>query len=571
MSSSAVERRRRAVASVRAQLGLAQVITDPYRWVPHQPTPRQKLWLDLVDCREALYGGAAGGGKTDAILMSHLRYFDVPGYSGLVVMRSYADLSKPKAAMDRAHDWLSGSGATWNGDKKQWRSPAGAILSFGYLETADDKHNYRSAEYQQITPDEVSRFDESSYTFLFSRLRRLKTANVPILMRPATNPPEPGEPGAAWVKQRFLPEDWEPRMAESVTVYWKEGIDARGRVVTRAFVPARLEDNPFLDQEEYEESLSNLDAARYQALRQGDWDAVSRGNIYPTWTDGPNSHHVITWSEFEKVFGVRHIPTHWLGAQGHDSGYDPDPRASVWNWRAAENSGLGGKIFAPREFYSTRVDIDSFADFISEAEAPLSEASRIQYRVMSHEQSSEQATLRRRGYDFQKTKPDVLGGIAQMRHALRIKDLDKPNPFRPWLKGCPDFMVVVDDREIEKAKTSAGMVNFRAEIAAYRYIEPNITAQKGMPRIVPYDFFNHLMDAQRMIAARWFAPIVEKTLEERTEDAMPQHLKQDFVAAQPYDPMLVLARQTAYENTKRQIEEAEMVDGGACSGWSNAL
>ena len=68
------------------------------RYIPHQPHPKQALFLEL-DCQEALYGGAAGGGKTDALLMGALQYVDIPGYAALILMRTFSDLSLPKAGV----------------------------------------------------------------------------------------------------------------------------------------------------------------------------------------------------------------------------------------------------------------------------------------------------------------------------------------------------------------------------------------------------------------------------------------------------------------------------------------
>lgn len=78
-------------------------------FVPHDPTPRQAAFL-MLDCLEAFYGGAGGGGKSDALLMAALYYADIPGYNALIVRRSLADLAMPGALMDRAHEWLDRRG-----------------------------------------------------------------------------------------------------------------------------------------------------------------------------------------------------------------------------------------------------------------------------------------------------------------------------------------------------------------------------------------------------------------------------------------------------------------------------
>ena len=95
------------------------------RWCPHTPTARQAAFLE-VDALEALFGGAAGGGKSDALLMGALQYVDVPGYSALILRRTTTDLALPGAIMDRDGEWLRPTGAHWNDIKKTWRFPSGA-------------------------------------------------------------------------------------------------------------------------------------------------------------------------------------------------------------------------------------------------------------------------------------------------------------------------------------------------------------------------------------------------------------------------------------------------------------
>jgi len=185
-----------------ARLQRLERLTTPRltRYIAHRPTPPQTAFL-LLECREAMYGGAAGGGKSDALLMAALQYVDVENYAALLLRKSYSDLSLPAALIPRAAEWLTTTDAKWNGAEHVWRFPSGASLSFGYLDTEADKYRYQSAEYQFIGFDELTQFSESQYTYMFSRLRRLKGSNVPLRMRGASNP---GGYGHEWVKQRFI-------------------------------------------------------------------------------------------------------------------------------------------------------------------------------------------------------------------------------------------------------------------------------------------------------------------------------------------------------------------------------
>src|SRR5439155_6373928 len=84
-----------------------------------------------------------------------------------------------------------------------WKFPSGAVLRFGYLDTALDIYQYQSAEFQFIGFDELSQFKENDYRYLFSRLRKAKGIDVPLRMRSGSNP---GGVGHEWVKKRFIEE-----------------------------------------------------------------------------------------------------------------------------------------------------------------------------------------------------------------------------------------------------------------------------------------------------------------------------------------------------------------------------
>lgn len=146
------------------------------RYVPHVPHPPQQAFLLLSFLAEVFYGGAAGGGKSDAGLMGALQYADVPGYSALIIRRTFQDLALPGAIMDRADEWLTGTGARKRDGGKLWEFPTAdpnrpATLQFGYAQTHADVKRYQGAEFQYVFVDELTHFEERTYRYLFSRLR----------------------------------------------------------------------------------------------------------------------------------------------------------------------------------------------------------------------------------------------------------------------------------------------------------------------------------------------------------------------------------------------------------------
>ena len=242
------------------------------RYVPYPPTDKQGRFL--LDFRlEAMFGGAAGGGKSDALLMGALQFVDVPGFAALILRKTMVDLLLPGALLDRSKLWLLNSDARKSGST--WHFPSGARIQFGYIAFEKQKYRYQSSEFQYIAFDELTQFTESQYRYMFSRLRRPKLlptdseeqrskkralSKVPLRMRSATNP---GGVGHEWVKRRFIDSERDPR---------------------RKFYPAKLSDNPHVDEEEYTAALSMLDPVTRQQLLDGDWSVRTSGGYFArTW------------------------------------------------------------------------------------------------------------------------------------------------------------------------------------------------------------------------------------------------------------------------------------------------
>jgi len=278
---------------------LQQLLTPKMtKYIPHKPTPKQAAFL-LLPNREAFYGGAAGGGKSEALLMAALQYVDVPGYRAILIRRTYTDLALPGALMDRAAEWLEPykklGEVRWDEKEKTWefyiKDGGKATLTFGYLEHANDKYRYQGAEFQFIGFDELTQIRKSDYLYMFSRLRRLKNANVPLRIRAASNP---GGEGHDWVKERFLEKGFEEN---------------------RVFIPATMYDNPYLDIEEYEAALDELDPITRAQLKEGNWNVKHGGSLFDR-----------NWFEIVNYIpeGLRYVRYWDLAATEKKPGKDPD-------------------------------------------------------------------------------------------------------------------------------------------------------------------------------------------------------------------------------------------------------
>ena len=235
--------------------------TGRHSYVPCVLHAKQRAFLALEHL-EALYGGAAGGGKTEALLADVLRFVGRPGFHALVLRRTFRELNLPGSIMHRAIEWVGRE--LWNDLDKRFTFPGGAILQFGYCESESDLARYKSAQFHRIVVDEITEWREKWFAFLFSRIRRKAGDTIPLGMRAATNP---DGVGADWVRRRFGIEEGE------VVTELREHED-------RAFLPARAEDNPSLDLASYDAALRKLGPVKYKQLRWGQWLRDGEGLVY---------------------------------------------------------------------------------------------------------------------------------------------------------------------------------------------------------------------------------------------------------------------------------------------------
>lgn len=267
------------------------------QFCPEEPSLTQKVFLRTYAI-EALFGGAAGGGKSSALLMSAMQYVDVPGYSAMLFRRTYADLALPGALMDRFQTWIAPyDEVRWNANNYTATFPSGARIGFGYLNNQQDYLRYKGAEFQFIGMDEVTEIREADYRYMFSRLRRPASgplSQVPLRMRAATNP------APNWVRQRFIVE---------------------GKTSGRVFVPSMLTDNPGIDAESYRQTLSALDPIERRRLEFGDWWATTLGSEFTR-----EMFVLVDPMEIPQVTSAARVVRYWdLAATEPSSTYlDPD-------------------------------------------------------------------------------------------------------------------------------------------------------------------------------------------------------------------------------------------------------
>lgn len=272
---------------------------------------------------------------------------------------------------------------------------------------------------------------------------------------------------------------------------------------------------------------------------------------------------VITWSEFEKVFGVKYIPQHWRAACGVDVGYSDGmhPHYSAWTFIAVSslNSPLPNRhfIYRSRMFKNLSIDDQAIAiwnDLLADSDRPYAEyatdftaypplqqhfGSRkyeaggvVKHWQISHERTGEMLTLRQKyGLPFGKVQHyKATDGVAQWNH-MSAPDRTHKHPFKEdeldngyWLLGSPNLFYIVEDKQMEIPVDDKGMRLLREQVEGWDWVKTKIT-ETGLTEERPSKINDDGPDTIKSLLV-WFGQSgTPLTLEEKRIDRLPEVLR----------------------------------------------
>lgn len=269
-------------------------------------------------------------------------------------------------------------------------------------------------------------------------------------------------------------------------------------------------------------NASGLDT--FLAEYQNELNRQKAGKVIPEYNE---EAQIITWSEFEKVYGTRVIPPHWKAKAGLDIGYSDGqfPHYSAWVFVAtsAANSNLPNKVFVYRSmsFRATSIDDQAMAVKPTVME-------KVETWQMSHERTGEMMTLKQK-YGFPFTKFQFYraeDGVAQWRHLSR-PDRTKPNPFKEDEKteeglyrlGNCSLYYIVDDDQRYAPRDDLGHRLLREQVSTWEYVPVKLTAQ-GLTAQKPSKINDDMCDALKGVLALFGPRVTPITPKEEFENQM---------------------------------------------------
>ena len=291
--------------------------------------------------REVFYGGARGGGKSYAMLVDPLRYCTKAAHRALLIRKTMPELRDMITHSQRLYS-KAYPGAKWREQEKEWRFPSGARIEFGYADNMTDALRYQGQSYTWIGIDELPQYPTPDiFNFLRSSLRSVDPT-IPVYLRATGNP---GNIGSQWVKEMFVNPN-----TPNETFYINIDTPVGVKKISRRFIPAKLQDNPYLMQtDDYYAMLSSLPEVQRKQFLDGDWDAFENSSF-------PEFNKTIhTVEPFD-------IPKSWSKFRSCDWGY---ASYACCLWFAVD---WDNNLWVYRELYTSKITADRFAQMVMELE-----------------------------------------------------------------------------------------------------------------------------------------------------------------------------------------------------------
>lgn len=233
----------------------------------------------------SIYGGAAGGGKTYALLLEGCRHTANPAFGAVIFRRTSEEIRMQGGLWDESTGLYTLLNAKPREHELEWRFPSGANVRFEHLQHEKDKFIYQGAQICMLGFDELTHFTKSQFFYMLSRNRSI--CGIRPYCRATCNPD-----ANSWVKEFLAPwlDKSHPLHVESGEILWmtRDGDDIvwsrepsdDAKSVT--FIRATLQDNQILMAKDpgYLASLKAMSLVDRRRLLDGDWDIVEGGNMF---------------------------------------------------------------------------------------------------------------------------------------------------------------------------------------------------------------------------------------------------------------------------------------------------
>ena len=398
--------------------------------------------------KDVLYGGAAGGGKSFAMIVDPLRYCHKKAHRALILRRSMPEL---REMIDKSRELYPQAfpGAKFREVEKLWNFPSGAKVEFGFLERDADVYRYQGQAYSWIGFDEITHLPtEFSWNYLASRLRTTDP-EIQTYLRCTANP---GGVGATWVKRRYI----EP--SESNTSF--TGTDG----LTRKFIPAKLADNPYLANDGvYEQMLKSLPPIQRRQLLKGNWE-VAEGAAFVEFD--PNVH-VIT--PFQLLIA-------WARVKGIDYGYASE---SSCLWGTIDINA--GTLIIYRELYKKGLTGEELGAIIGDMELvdPFSVPGVLDTAAWAKTGTTGPTVgeaLVRAGHKLRRADKNRIQGKIQIHEFLKVRENGRPK--LQIFNTCPNL--IRELQSIPLSKTNPEDVDTHASDHAYDALRYMIMSRPRM-------------------------------------------------------------------------------------------